>query len=240
MQINENCLRSGAIGRPRKGEAEQRRSHLISVATRLFLEKGYYRVSLAMIAQEARVAVRTIYLGFGGKAGLFSATLEEGRERFMTDEQVPDPTGPIVEVLGNFGLRYLHYLTDPQIVKLRRMVMAEASTSPDLEQTWWDAGPALAHRQLTRYFSDVRVQSQIYPDIPLDLLPVYFMACIAGEHGWPRVLATGSAGGRTLRQLLDARMLLFANSVLMESPRNAARSPAMHNCQCDRAVTVIV
>lgn len=236
MQDNGNCLRSGAIGRPRKGEAEQRRSHLISVATKLFLEKGYYRVSLAMIAQEARVAVRTIYLGFGGKAGIFSAALKQGRERFMTDEQALDPTGPIAEVLGNFGLSYLHYLADPQIAKLRRMAMTEASISPDLEQAWKDAGPAVTHGQLTRYFSDVRVQSQIYPDIPLDLLPVYFMACVAGEHGWPRVLATGSAGSRTLRQLLDARMVLFANSVLMESPRNAAHRPAIHNSQCGCAV----
>ncbi len=222
MQDDDKCLRAGSVGRPRKGEIEQRRERLIDVATTLFLEKGYYRVSLATIAQEARVAVRTIYLGFGGKAGLFSAALKQGRERFMTDEQVLDPTRPIAEVLGNFGLRYLHYLTDPQIVKLRRMVMAEASTSPDLEQAWWDAGPALTHGQLTRYFSDVRVQFQIHPDVPMDLLPVHFMACIAGEHGWPRVLSTESSGGRTLRQLLDARMALFANSVLMASPRNAA------------------
>lgn len=66
MQNNDNCLRPGAIGRPRKGETEQRRSHLISVATTLFVEKGYYRVSLAMIAQEARVAVRTHLPRFWG------------------------------------------------------------------------------------------------------------------------------------------------------------------------------
>lgn len=144
----------------------------------------------------------------------------------MSDEQALDPAGPISEVLSNFGLRYLHYLTDPQMVKLRRQVMAEVRTSPDLEQTWWDAGPAMTHGLLSRYFSDVRVQSQIYPDIPLDLLPVYFMTCIAGEHGWPRILDTESAGNRTLRQLHDARMALFANSVLVESPRNAAQVSA--------------
>ncbi len=214
MQNNDDCSRSGSIGRPRKGEADQRRSHLINTATTLFLERGYYRVSLALIAEEARVAVRTIYLGFGGKAGLFSAALKQGRERFMTDEHGLDPAGPIVEVLGNFGFRYLRYLTDPQIVKLRRMVMTEASVSPDLEQAWWDAGPALTHGILAQYFSDLRIQSQIRADVPADLLPAHFMACIAGEYGWPREQTTDSAGGRSLQQLLDARLALFARSVL--------------------------
>ncbi len=218
-QYQKKTLRSGAIGRPRKGEADQRRSHLIGVASTLFLERGYYRVSLALIAQQARVAVRTIYLGFGGKGGLFSAVLQQGLQRCMIDQQVLDPTGPIIEVLGNFGLCYLRYLTDPQMVKLRRMVIAEANTSPDLEQTWWDAGPALTRALLTRYFYDLRVRSQMHPDVPLDLLPIHFMACIAGEYGWPRAPSTDATGGRTLQQLLDARIALFSRSVLIESPR---------------------
>jgi TetR/AcrR family transcriptional repressor of mexJK operon len=210
------ALRSGAAGRPRKGEAALRRSHLIDVARALFLDKGYYDVSLALIAQEARVAVRTIYLGFGSKAGLFSAVLQQGRQRFMADEPVLDPAGSIREVLGNFGLRYLHYITDPAMARLRRMVLSEAGTSPDLKQSWWEAGPAPAHALLTRYFLDVRIQAQLSPDVPFDLLPAHFMACIAGEHAWPYPMDANAAIGRPLQQLLDARMALFLRSVLLK------------------------
>jgi len=83
--------RPGAAGRPRKGEMDERKIHLIRVAEALFLERGYQRVSLAAIAGEARVAVRTIYLGFGGKAGLFRAVISEVGRRFIDDQHALDP-----------------------------------------------------------------------------------------------------------------------------------------------------
>ena len=61
-----------AAGRPRAADKEARHLALLHTAKRLFLEKGYSKVSLEMIAREAHVAVRTIYVKFGGKAGLLS------------------------------------------------------------------------------------------------------------------------------------------------------------------------
>ena len=58
-------------GRPRAADMEARMENLLHTAGCLFLEKGYGKVSLEMIAREAHVAVRTIYVKFGGKAGLF-------------------------------------------------------------------------------------------------------------------------------------------------------------------------
>lgn len=211
--------RTGAPGRPRKDELDQRRSHLIEVATALFLDRGYHRVSLALIAQEARVAVRTIYLGFGGKAGLLAAALQKGRQRFMTAPQALDPSGPLAEVLGHFGRGYLHYLTDPEMVQLRRMALAEASTSAEMEQAWWEAGPAQTQATLARYFVDPRVRAQLRPEVPLDLLPSHFMACIAAEHSWPRTPCGAAPGGRSLQQLLDARLTLFLRSAARAHPR---------------------
>lgn len=212
-----------AAGRPRKGEAGKRREHLIDVASALFLEAGFHRVSLARIASEAGVAVRTIYSAFGGKAGLFEAVLHTGRARFMDDGEVLDPSAAsIADVLGRFGLRYLRFLTDPQLVRLRRIVLSEAGTSQQLEQAFRDAGPGQTHAQLARYFSDERVRGQIRPDVPLELLPTYFIACIAGEYLWPGATSVATIGEDCLHRQLCARLPLFLRSVLLTAPENGS------------------
>jgi AcrR family transcriptional regulator len=213
-----------AAGRPRKGEANKRRDHLVDVASALFLEAGYHRVSLARIASEAGVAVRTIYDAFGGKAGLFEAVLRAGRARFIDDEEVLEPgAASIAAVLERFGLRYLRFLTDPQVVRLRRIVLSEAGTSQQLEQAFRDAGPGQTQSQLARYFSDERVRGQIRPDVPLELLPTYFIACIAGEYLWPGATPVAAIGEDCLHQQLRTRLPLFLRSVLNTAPAKGLR-----------------
>ena len=70
-------------GRPRSSDREARMHDLIHTAGQLFLKHGYRNVSLEMLAREAHVAVRTIYVKFGGKAGLLNAVLVANRERFF-------------------------------------------------------------------------------------------------------------------------------------------------------------
>jgi TetR/AcrR family transcriptional repressor of mexJK operon len=70
---------ASSAGRPRSDEVVLRLDQLIACAADLFLKNGYHKVSLSLIAREARVAVRTIYLKFGGKAGLFAAVVHAHR-----------------------------------------------------------------------------------------------------------------------------------------------------------------
>ena len=72
-------LQARVAGRPKAAEAEARLQELVAIAGELFLEKGYSKVSLDMIARRARVAVRTIYVKFGGKSGLFREVLLSAR-----------------------------------------------------------------------------------------------------------------------------------------------------------------
>jgi AcrR family transcriptional regulator len=54
--------------------------HVLSVAERLFLEKGYHQVSLALVASSAGVATRTIYARFGEKRALLEEIIECRRD----------------------------------------------------------------------------------------------------------------------------------------------------------------
>jgi AcrR family transcriptional regulator len=58
----------------------ERDLHVLAVAERLFLEKGYHQVSLALVASSAGVATRTIYARFGDKRAILEEILECRRE----------------------------------------------------------------------------------------------------------------------------------------------------------------
>jgi TetR/AcrR family transcriptional regulator of autoinduction and epiphytic fitness len=60
----------------RKAQARQTRREIIEAARRLFTERGYTGATIEAIAQEADVAVETIYAAFGNKRALFSRLVD--------------------------------------------------------------------------------------------------------------------------------------------------------------------
>jgi TetR/AcrR family transcriptional repressor of mexJK operon len=171
-----------AAGRPRAADKEARMQALLHTAAQLFLEKGYSKVSLEMIAREAHVAVRTIYVKFGGKAGLLRAVITTGRAHFfagMADMEA-DPR-PLEQVLGDFALRFLELVSAPSFVSLHRMVVAEAKTTPELAEAFYEAGPMRTREELVRFFGRPDIRARLRPDIPLETLAIHMTCCLLGD-----------------------------------------------------------
>ena len=57
----------------RKAQAEATRVQILDAAERLFLRDGYVTTSMAAIAKEAGVALKTVYLAFESKSGVLRA-----------------------------------------------------------------------------------------------------------------------------------------------------------------------
>jgi AcrR family transcriptional regulator len=57
----------------RRAQAEATRRAILAAATRLFLERGYGATTIADIAREAEVALKTVYVAFDNKAGVLRA-----------------------------------------------------------------------------------------------------------------------------------------------------------------------
>jgi len=66
------------------------RTAIVEAAHRLMLERGYVATSIGAIADEAGVAVQTIYNSIGNKADLLSAVLELASTRPDCPALVPD------------------------------------------------------------------------------------------------------------------------------------------------------
>ncbi|MGH6646994.1 TetR/AcrR family transcriptional regulator [Aquabacterium sp.] len=201
-------------GRPRAAEVEARLQDLKYTAGRLFLDKGYGNVSLEMIAREARVAVRTIYIKFGGKNGLLSALLQDKRARFFSDIDLDNDQRPLREVLEDFSTRLYNLLTSPEAMAMQRMLAAEARDNPQLVDTFFTMGPNITRDAIARFLQRPDVRAQLRDDLPEDQLPVHLINCVLGDQ-LSRVLRGQQEG--TPEQCTAARrrrMELFYRSVL--------------------------
>jgi TetR/AcrR family transcriptional repressor of mexJK operon len=172
-----------AAGRPRAADKEARREALLHTAGRLFLEKGYSKVSLEMIAREAHVAVRTIYVKFGGKAGLLNAIIANGRQHYMSGmESMETDPRPMEEILADFALRFLELVSLPTFNNLHRMVVAEAKSTPELAETFFKAGPQLTRDELGRFFARPEIKAQLRDGLRPEMVPIFLVNCLMGDY----------------------------------------------------------
>jgi AcrR family transcriptional regulator len=174
---------SKCAGRPRAADIETRMQELLNTAAHLFLQNGYGGVSLEMIARAAHVAVRTIYVKFGGKAGLLKAIIAGGRLRqFSSMGDMQTDRRPLVQILNDFGLRFLELVSTPAAIELQRMVIAEARTNPELAATFHQAGPLQTRAMLTRFFARLDIAAQFRSDLAPAMLTSHLINCLMGDQ----------------------------------------------------------
>jgi AcrR family transcriptional regulator len=136
---------SGPGKRPRVRRAEQARAtrrRIIDAASRLFLNRGYAATMLEQVAEDAGVAVQTVYFHFGNKRTLLKEALDIAAvgddepvpllDRPLLDEirNEPDPARMIELWVAN-GVAILK-----RIGPIMRVVRDAAGTDPDLAAQW--------------------------------------------------------------------------------------------------------
>lgn len=83
----------------RQAQAEQTRQDVVAAAHELFLEHGYRGTTVAAVARAGGVVPETVYRGFGGKAGLFTAVVEAAVAGGFARAQVPVDDRPAIKAV---------------------------------------------------------------------------------------------------------------------------------------------
>jgi AcrR family transcriptional regulator len=213
--VDPNPKTCKPAGRPKAADLEARQAHLVQTAGHLFLEHGYANVSLEMIAREAHVAVRTIYIKFGGKAGLLKAAIDANRERFYRIHDLENDPRPLRDSLTEFAHHFFDMITTPQAVRLKRMVLSESNRDPEMTQTFLASGPRQTNAMLARFFDKPESRAQIRADAPIDELPTFFLNSIVGDQ-FQHLLDTDSSSTAAYRARIPARLDLFFHAVLRD------------------------
>ncbi|SFJ65894.1 DNA-binding transcriptional regulator, AcrR family [Amycolatopsis sacchari] len=132
-----------------EGRSARKRNAIMAAATELFLQNGYQGTSMDQVAARAAVSKQTVYKNFADKERLFSEIVRG----------VADNSDRIVELLGEplragitsradleaalteVARRYLDAVLRPNVLQLRRLVIAEADRFPGLARDYYERGP---------------------------------------------------------------------------------------------------
>jgi AcrR family transcriptional regulator len=137
--------------------AAGKRRAILDAARRVFLDRGYAGASMDEVAALADVSKVTVYRHFSDKTSLFTATVTGAiQEAEQTSRSLVDNLGASVDVerdLHVFARQHITVVTQPHLMQMRRMIIAEATRFPELARTWHRTGPELAHAKLAEQIS---------------------------------------------------------------------------------------
>lgn len=150
--------RTNSASRPpplrRRGRPADARKHadILSVATEVFLERGYHAAGMDMIAERARVSKITVYAHFSSKQALFSAIIADLAGRLTgTIERLAPADLPPDRALRQVARAYLELALAPSSLALHRLVVAEAARHPQLGRLIFRNGPMAIVETLAAY-----------------------------------------------------------------------------------------
>lgn len=134
-------------GRPKD---ESKRDALLKAARSLLLEKGV-EVTTEEVAAAAGVAKATLYANFKEKDDLIEAVIKYESEQVIADELAQIHPGASFEaVIRNFGVKYVRFVNQTDVVGWDRLIAHGAKRSPELRSRFYDAGPGRWHDLLIR------------------------------------------------------------------------------------------
>jgi AcrR family transcriptional regulator len=112
------------------------RARILDAAFAAFTERGYAATSTLEIATRARVSKRELYALVGNKQAMLVACIAARAERLQVPADVPEPHDreTLAGALTSFGTQILREITDPAVVAVFRLAIAEAVHAPEVAQ----------------------------------------------------------------------------------------------------------
>lgn len=132
------------------GRSARKRRAIMAAATALFLRDGYRSTSMDQIAADAAVSKQTVYKQFQDKEQLFREIVLEVTGN--SDAIIADLTSVLGSeitsaddlrtVLTDLARRYIDGVLRPNVLSLRRLIIAEAERFPDLARVYFERAPS--------------------------------------------------------------------------------------------------
>ena len=179
--------------------AQRRQNEILKVAIDLFIERGYEGVSVDAIVEQTGGSKTTVYSYYGGKEALFMAAIEA-----LTIEMLEPLCRlqvahlPPQEGLTILGRQFLTTLACPRGIALFHTVLAQSRQFPGLSKRFYDAGPKVFKRLVSRTMAQWQEQGLLRCGNP-ELLTEQFLSVVLG--GWNMRMLLGLAGPLSVREI---------------------------------------
>jgi AcrR family transcriptional regulator len=129
----------------------RKRAAILEAAQQVFFANGFVGASMDQVAATAAVSKQTVYKHFSDKEALFREVVTnvvQARDGGIAPDFLSTGDGPIGERLRSFARHFLKGVMQPNVLKLRRLVIGEAARFPALGQSFYDLGHKRATEQL--------------------------------------------------------------------------------------------
>jgi AcrR family transcriptional regulator len=113
------------------------RERILTAAFEAFHERGYAATSTLEIATRARVSKRDLYALVGNKQQMLIAAIGERAKRLRAPADMPmlRDRATLARVLTAFGTQFVREVSDPHVVGVFRLAIAEAIQAPEVART---------------------------------------------------------------------------------------------------------
>jgi TetR/AcrR family transcriptional regulator, mexJK operon transcriptional repressor len=154
------------------GRSVRKRQAILHAARDLFLRNGYAGTSMDEVALMAEASKVTIYKHFSDKHTLFIAVVTDAIDEAKAGSQgLVDQLGNSTDLeldLRDFARQHVALVTQPHLIQMRRMIIAEAHRFPDLARAWHRVGPERAHATLAGQIDKLVARGQL--EVPNSLV----------------------------------------------------------------------
>jgi AcrR family transcriptional regulator len=136
------------------------RDRILEAAFAAFMQTGYAATSTLEIATRARVSKRELYALVGNKQEMLIACISERARRLRVSADLPVPRDreTLEQVLASFGTQLVREISDPTVIGVFRLAIAEAVHSPEVARALDSIGRETSRAALR----DIMAQAQAH------------------------------------------------------------------------------
>ena len=112
------------------------RDRILDAAFAAFMKSGYAATSTLELATRARVSKRELYAEVGNKEEILIACIRARATRLKAPADLPIPHDreTLEQVLASFATQLVREITDPTVITVFRLAIADAVRSPEVAQ----------------------------------------------------------------------------------------------------------
>jgi AcrR family transcriptional regulator len=144
--------------RQKGGDELAVRARILDAAFAAFMKSGYATASMLEIATCARVSKRELYALVGNKQEMLIACIRERAKRFSVPANLPilRDRETLEQVLASFGTKLVREVSDPTVIAVFRLAIAEVVQAPEVARALDSIGREAARAALRKIMAQAQ------------------------------------------------------------------------------------
>jgi AcrR family transcriptional regulator len=144
--------------RQQGGDEAVVRERILEAAFAAFMKSGYATASTLEIATRARVSKRELYALVGNKHKMLIACISERAQRLdvPADLHALRDRETLAQVLTSFGTKLVHEISNPTVIAVFRLAIAEAVQAPEVARALNSIGREASRAALRKIMAEAQ------------------------------------------------------------------------------------